>query len=299
MFQKRNQTIKLLGLFAGIVLLFFLLGFLLAQGILTPSEPADENPEPAYASEQSSTPAPTHTAAAQQTPEPSAAPAASPEPVSSLTGAALNGTSCLEERITYKDNFYYEPLSDDLRDFITGISYPEDLEAPAVTLDELSYLHVLYYDFDGKPAEGELICNQNIAGDLAEIFYELYQNEYRIERIRLIDEYGGDDEASMADNNTSCFNYRVIANTASISRHAYGLAIDINPFYNPCITYNGDGSSNISPEGAEIYADRSGLFPYKIDETDLCYKLFTEHGFTWGGDWNSLKDYQHFQKSLE
>lgn len=83
---------------------------------------------------------------------------------------------------------------------------------------------------------------------------------------------------------------------SDISNHAKGRAIDINPFYNPYITYNKDGTANISPEGSEPYADRTASFPYKIDENDLAYKLFKEHGFTWGGNWNSVKDYQHFEK---
>ena len=153
------------------------------------------------------------------------------------------------------------------------------------------------YDFNGEVQTGELICNRKIADDLVEIFYELYLNEY-LEKMKLIDEYNGDDTASMADNNTSCFNYRVVDGTSSLSKHALGCAIDINPFYNPYIVYgrNEDGSDYISPAGSEIYADRTKNFAYKIDENDLCYKLFKEHGFTWGGDWNSCKDYQHFQK---
>ena len=78
----------------------------------------------------------------------------------------------------------------------------------------------------------------------------------------------------------------------------YGLAVDINPFYNPYVTYESDGTEKISPAAAECYADRSVGFAYKIDENDLCYKLFTQHGFTWGGNWNNSKDYQHFQKSM-
>lgn len=234
--------------------------------------------------------------------------------VSSLTGACLNGSSQLENRVTYAEGFYYEPISDNLRRYITGISYPstqapegagdsgtgsgegEAADVPKITLDELRYVHILHYDFDGNPAEGELICNEYIAQDLAEIFYELYRSEYRLERVLLIDEYDGDDVASMEDNNTSCFNYREIAGSASLSKHAYGLAVDINPLYNPYISYNRDGTTNVSPSSGEDYADRTLSFPYKIDDEDLCYKLFTQHGFTWGGNWNNSKDYQHFQK---
>lgn len=162
---------------------------------------------------------------------------------------------------------------------------------------DLRYLHVLYIDFQGLPQAGEIICNKAIAQDLAEIFYELYLAEYPIERIRLIDEYDGDDTVSMEDNNTSCFNYRVVDGTSSLSKHAYGMAIDINPLYNPYVTYP-KGKRRVSPAAGAVYADRNKDFPYKIDKNDLCYQLFTEHGFTWGGSWKTMKDYQHFQKSL-
>ena len=214
------------------------------------------------------------------------------------------------------DSFCYEELTDEVKARITGISYPiteeeaDSLAIPAVNLisdpaalqisyDDLRYLKVLYYDFDGNVQEGELICNVSIAEDLKEIFYELYRNQYPIQSIRLIDDYNGDDTASMEANNTSCFNYRVVDGTTSLSKHALGCAIDINPFYNPYVVFDktGNGQDYISPKGSEIYADRSKEFAYKIDEQDLCYRLFKEHGFTWGGDWNSCKDYQHFQKT--
>ena len=265
--------------------------------------------------------------------EGSVEPSQSPADVtaSSLTGALLNGgadgRAMLEERITYVPasgseatapssaanasdttanssraaalDFYQEPLSENLRRYITGVSYPggADTSELAIQLDELRYLHILHYNFEGTVEEGELICNQAIAGNLLDIFYELYRNEYQIERVRLIDEYDGDDTASMEDNNTSCFNYRVVEGSTSLSKHALGLAIDINPLYNPYITYDKQGGTHVSPENAAAYADRGMNFPYKIDENDLCYKLFIQHGFIWGGNWNSVKDYQHFQKT--
>ena len=234
-------------------------------------------------------------------------------PVTTLVGALLNGgadgQAMLEDRITYvnasgivMEDFYCEPLSENLQRYITGISYPaingeDSADAPAVSYEDLRYIHILHYNFEGVSTEGELICNAAIASDLLDIFYELYRNEYQLEKVRLIDEYAGDDTASMEDNNTSCFNYRVVEGTTSLSKHALGLALDINPFYNPYVTYEKDGSTRISPADAAPYADRNVNFPYKIDENDLCYKLFIEHGFIWGGNWNSSKDYQHFQKT--
>lgn len=199
------------------------------------------------------------------------------------------------DRVTYQPDFYYEPLSEDLKKRITGLSYKEDCPIP---YEDLRYVSVLYVNFKGNTSAGELICNKAIAQDLVKIFYELYQADYQIEQIRLVDEYGADDVLSMQDNNTSCFNYRTVAGTNRISMHGQGLAVDINPFFNPYITYR-DGKECISPTGAEAYADRSKPFAYKIDENDLCYQLFTEHGFSWGGHWNHSKDYQHFEKKIE
>ncbi len=198
-----------------------------------------------------------------------------------------------DDRVTLCDGFYYESIPQQISEKITGVSYVEN---DNISLEELRYCVLLYNDFNGEIQKGELICNEKIADDILDIFYELYSSGYQIESIKLIDEFDGDDTASMLANNTSCFNYRVVDNTNRLSKHAYGLAIDLNPFYNPYITYKKDGTVNVSPEGSEAYADRSVAFPYKIDENDLAYKLFKAHGFKWGGDWNSVKDYQHFER---
>lgn len=307
-----DKWLKPLGFLVILILVFSMISRLLSKGE-TLAEYADKNPEIAYATPQKA-----------ESPSPSPVPAETPVPAASPVPSAepeINGPSfdTLDEEADdsthYQDGFFFQPLSDAVTARITGISYPvpesiapalsqqatnviADTDTPAVSYDDLRYMNVLYYDFHGEIQTGELICNKGIAQDLVEIFYELYLNEYQIEKIRLIDEYGGDDTASMEDNNTSCFNYRVVDGTTSLSKHALGCAIDINPFYNPYVVFNKDGSGEtyISPKGSEVYADRSQNFPYKIDENDLCYKLFKEHGFTWGGNWNSSKDYQHFQK---
>ena len=112
----------------------------------------------------------------------------------------------------------------------------------------------------------------------------------------LIDEYGADDIKSMQDNNSSAFNYRVIAGTTKLSKHAMGLAVDINPLYNPFVLEREDGSLFISPEERRPYVDRTQIFPYKINANDICVTEFFKRGFEWGGDWTSRKDYQHFEK---
>ena len=196
--------------------------------------------------------------------------------------------------------FYAMPLSEEQIAYITGCSYPASdiVPDPQILYDDLMYVHLLHYNFDGDVVPGEIICNKLIAQDIVDIFYELYLAGYQMEEISLIEKYDGDDELSMQANNTSCFNYRVVEGSTQLSKHAYGLAIDINPFYNPYVTFQSDGTVHYAPEGSEIYADRSASFPYKIDETDLCYRLFTERGFTWGGNWNSVKDYQHFEYKI-
>lgn len=199
------------------------------------------------------------------------------------------------ERVTVSEGFFYQPITEDVKERIYGLSYKENCTVP---YEDLNYVGVLYVDFQGETQTGELICNKRIAKDLAEIFKELYENRYPIDKIRLVDEYDADDDLSCLDNNTSCFNFRVVGGTKSLSKHALGLAVDINPFYNPYVTYP-NGVERISPPGSEPYGDRSADFPYKIDYDDLCYQLFTAHGFTWGGDWKSLKDYQHFQRELK
>lgn len=198
------------------------------------------------------------------------------------------------DRITYCDGFYQETLSATLIERITGSSYHENDD---ISLDQLRFLRVLYYDFNNDIKDGELICNEQIANDLLEIFSTLYDNAYQIDKMQLIDVYGADDDLSCADDNTACFNYRVVAGSTTLSKHALGMAIDINPFYNPYVTYP-DGKERISPAGSEVYADRSNDNPHMIRKGDLCYQLFIDHGFTWGGEWKSLKDYQHFQKVI-
>ena len=162
-----------------------------------------------------------------------------------------------------------------------------------VVLDTLQVQHI---DFQGKTQQGIIICNRAIAQDLREIFSELYRRKYPIERIRPISEYGDDDERSMQANNTSCYCYRPIEGSTKLSNHALGRAIDVNPLYNPCVRRKKDGTLLIQPATGRPYVDRSKSFKYKITDNDLCYRLFMQHGFRWGGSWHSLKDYQHFEK---
>lgn len=192
------------------------------------------------------------------------------------------------------EEFYVSEIPDDIFEKMQGKSYKADCTVPR---EDLRYVHVLHMGFDGETKEGELVVNKAIADDVCDIFEKLYEADYPIEKIRLIDEYDADDEASMSDNNSSAFNFRFISHTTKISKHGLGMAVDINTLYNPYVK-TVDGKRSIEPANASDYVDRSADFPYKIDHDDLCYQLFKEHGFSWGGDWQHSKDYQHFEKNL-
>lgn len=168
------------------------------------------------------------------------------------------------------------------------------LDNPHIGRCDLRYLRLLHYDLEGNVCQGEMVCNKLIADRLLDIFRQLYEARYPIERIQLADDFDADDERQMQANNTSCFCYRVVAGSTKLSKHARGLAVDINPLYNPCVRRR-NGKLNIEPATAVPYVDRTGTFPCKIDTTDLAYRLFTANGFTWGGSWRTVKDYQHFE----
>ena len=191
-----------------------------------------------------------------------------------------------------EEEFKISKISDEIFKRIEGKTFKTDCTLPR---DDLRYLNLLHKDLNGNILKGEMICNKYIAKDLITIFKKLYVSNYPIEKIRLMDEYDADDERGMRDNNSSCFNFRLISHTKKISKHGLGLAVDINTLYNPYHKIV-DGKEIIEPSTGKPYLDRKKDFPYKIDENDLCYKLFTESGFIWGGNcWDDRKDYQHFE----
>ena len=211
----------------------------------------------------------------------------------SLTiGSILDTTEFSQEIL--ESLFNIEELNQELIDRISGKSYKEDADIP---YSDLRHLRLLHIGFDGLTHVGEMIVNKAIAEDVMEIFKELYQIEYQIEKILLIDEYDADDLKSMADNNSSAFNYRFVEGTSRRSVHSDGLAIDINPLYNPYVRTR-DGILEILPENGTEYVDRDLDNRYYIRKDDPCYKAFVSRGFTWGGEWKNSKDYQHFEKKL-
>ena len=184
---------------------------------------------------------------------------------------------------------------------IYGQSYVEN---DYISLSDLRYLKMLHVNFDGEYQVGEMIVNKAIASDVMEIFETLCSEGYQIEKMYLIDNYWtGDGESSdwnsIDHNNTSCFCYRPATGSSKLSKHSYGLAIDINPQYNPYVTIKDDGTYKFSHDNAADYVyNRSSDMPHVITTADLAYELFTSYGWTWGGSWSNPKDYQHFQISL-
>lgn len=175
-----------------------------------------------------------------------------------------------------------------------GKSYREDCRVP---LQELRLIRVAHRNAKGQTQLGEMVCNRIIASKLIRIFTRLYEAGYRIESIRLIDEFDADDEKSMTANNSSCFCYREVSGTSTLSKHSLGLAVDINTLYNPYVVTR-NGRTHIEPAAGEKYAfnrEKRDDIPYKIDSNDLATRLFKAEGFKWGGDWNTVKDYQHFE----
>lgn len=166
-------------------------------------------------------------------------------------------------------------------------------EGCPVHIKHMELLELPYYDFNGKAQVGQMMVLSAIAERVIIIFEDLFAIKFPIEKMKLINDYSGDDEKSMADNNTSAFNCRMIRNTNRYSNHSMGTAIDINPVQNPYITKEKDGSIIILPEEGNCYLDRDNLQKGMI--TQEVVKIFAGQGFTWGGDWETLKDYQHFE----
>jgi len=163
-----------------------------------------------------------------------------------------------------------------------------------IKLEDLRLVQVQHYDFFENIKEGALVVHKSKAQDVLKIFEKLYAIKFPIQQVRLIDEYDGDDERSMADNNSSCFNFRKIAGSDQVSIHGYGLAIDINPVQNPMINFHDDyGSVSVSPKEGMKYLNRTNNRPGMVEPV---IEIFKTHGFDiWGGSWNTPVDYHHFQ----
>ena len=170
-----------------------------------------------------------------------------------------------------------------------GVCWQPDPRCPS--FDGLRVLTLSHWDFAGAVQTGQLVVAAAVADEVVAIFAALYQLRFPIACMRPVELYGGDDDASMAANNTSGFNFRNVAGTDVLSHHAHGVAIDINPLQNPMIV-----KGQVFPPAGAAYVDRGELRPGMIARPGPVVDLFDARGWEWGGDWRHMKDYHHFTK---
>lgn len=227
------------------------------------------------------------TAEAVQTVQPTAAAtatAAATEAPQTAEAASARGTA--------------QDIPDDIKTIMDGKSMHENDD---ISYSDLSYLTMPYIDFNGERQVGHMVVNKALAEEVLDIFAELYDIGYPIERMEIVDMYDADDYTSIDNNNTSAFNYRVSTDgTGRLSKHALGRAIDINPQINPYVDSSGEGSHPNAEEywtrDPENWTSTTAKKAYIGPGTDI-YRIFVdEHGWEWGGSWSSYRDYQHFQK---
>ncbi|NOQ37050.1 MAG: hypothetical protein GQ569_14355 [Methylococcaceae bacterium] len=166
----------------------------------------------------------------------------------------------------------------------------ESLNVPHYILRRQKLISVKYYSFDNKIHQGQLIMDERLTNDVIDIFKLALQEKFLIHSVIPITTFNWDDDKSMAENNTSGFNYRKVEGKKTLSKHSYGQALDINPLYNPYIRNN-----KISPPKAVYDKNQVGT----LTATSKLVKAFIKKGWTWGGNWKTMKDYQHFQKRLK
>ena len=160
-----------------------------------------------------------------------------------------------------------------------------------VPLRDLRLVRITHWGFDGRPRPGELVVHAAYAEGIQRVFAELFTAQFPIEQVRLVDEFGGDDDRSMAANNTSAFNCRPAFGSTGWSQHAYGRAIDINPLRNPYVTTGG-----VHPSAGREFVRRDGSVQGLITADGPVVQAFARVGWRWGGAWSN-PDYQHFSSN--
>jgi hypothetical protein len=158
----------------------------------------------------------------------------------------------------------------------------------------LRRVRLSYRGFDGQAHTGTLVVNESVVGDVAVVFRRLYAARFPLRRMRQIDAYGGNDERSLAADNTAGFNcrYAVGPGPRRWSTHAYGLAIDVNPVENPYLE-----GGRVHPRAGRAYLNRSRIRPGMAVRGGLLVRAFAAVGWRWGGRWQGTPDYQHFSST--
>jgi hypothetical protein len=181
-------------------------------------------------------------------------------------------------------------ISSSLKKRMTGSSWHRGCPVP---IRRLRLVRVSYQGFDGDRHIGRLVANKDAVADLTGALRSMYRAGFKIHRMHLVDRYGANDRRSMRADNTSAFNCRRVSGTDSWSEHAYGRAIDINPVENPFVASDG----SVRPRKGRPYADRSQHVKGMIHPRGNTVRSFKRAGWGWGGNWSSVKDYQHFSAS--
>ncbi len=185
------------------------------------------------------------------------------------------------------------PLTEAEKSAMLNVSWREGCPVP---LDALVRMELRHRTVEGGEATGVLVVASTAAPAMERAFARLHEVGFPIVRMEPIEAFGGDDDASMAANNTSAFNCRARYGGGRFSRHAWGEAIDVNPLWNPLVKADNRAAEGlrVAPESARPWSDRTRVEAGSLFPGSLAVAAFTDQGWVWGGTWRSLKDWQHF-----
>lgn len=180
-------------------------------------------------------------------------------------------------------------ISSEVEREMVGCSWHDVPECPR--LSDLRLLNLSHHSFAGEVQLGELVVAKGVADEVVHIFERIFAAGFAIERMQRVEVFAASDGVSMAANNSSAFNFRTVQGTHVLSHHALGLAIDLNPVQNPWLR-----GELVDPPLGRAYLDRSTVRPGMIVPGDAVVEAFAAHGWDWGGNWQDMRDYQHFSK---
>lgn len=188
------------------------------------------------------------------------------------------------------------PLPLSLKREMRGTTWKRGCPVPLADLRLLRFNH---WGFDGEVKRGPMIVHREVAEDVLWVFRQLFEAEFPIKRVALAREYVPgrfEPEYSSRRSVTAAFNCRPVLTPrgpgSSFSRHAYGMAVDLNPVQNPYVTADGFVRNRV----ARRYVDRTERLKGMIHDGDVVVRSFAEIGWTWGGHWAGDKDYMHFAR---
>ena len=181
-------------------------------------------------------------------------------------------------------------LPSSLRETMTGVSWRPGCP---VHLRDLRLVRARHWGFDGRAHSGRIVVHRDVAADVLSVLRRLYAARFPIRRMVPVDAYGASDFRSIEADNTSAFNCRYVDGTTRWSEHAYGRAVDLNPIENPYVSSSGTTSHRASSS----YLRRAPARPGMAIEGGVVVRAFDAVGWSWGGRWTGVRDYQHFSAS--